>query len=325
MSNHPKLLDDRHLVIPVDTRTSVPDHKRGAVAIIGNLDGVHLGHQALIDDGLALADDINAPSAALIFEPHPRRVFQPDTLPFLLTSLEQKCELLIRYGIETVFVLQFDPALMSLSPDRFVKDILDHRLGLAGVVVGNEFQFGKGRAGKSADLTELGERQFMRVSLTAPAHALGAADKYSSSQARDAIRTGDMACAQSILGRLWSVRGTVQSGKRLGRTIGFPTANIRLGCMLAPARGVYAVETSVEGHRWPGIANFGQRPTVDGDELLLEVHIFGFNQDIYGQTIDVDFVEMIRPEQKFDSVDSLRLQITEDCARAEAILQQRSA
>ncbi|MCI5048175.1 MAG: bifunctional riboflavin kinase/FAD synthetase [Aquisalinus sp.] len=307
-------------VIHTPLNCALSDTHRDHVAVMGNMDGVHKGHQVLIGEAAALAREMGKPLGAIIFDPHPRQVFDPSGDPFLLTSREQKIALLGEQGIETVFVVPFNRQLSMLTPEEFVHDILGNVLGLAGVVVGEGFRFGQKRAGTTQMLESLGSAAGMNVRIVTPAAMSGASEKYSSSQARAALRDGDPQLAALIMGRPFTVEGLVQKGQQLGRTLNFPTANISMENYLHPAKGVYAVTVQLGEKFAKGVANFGNRPTVDGTGVLLEVFLFDFAQDIYGETIAVAFHHFIRPEQKFDGLDALKEQIAADCEQAIALL-----
>lgn len=295
---------------------------RGAVAVIGNLDGVHKGHQALLVQGAQLAKQMQQPLAAIIFDPHPRKVFAPDAEPFLLNSTDQKADYLVECGVEKLFILPFNRHLSMLSPEEFVKVILQQNLGLSAILAGEEFQFGQKRAGTVEHLKEYGELAGLVVKITDLAMSAQADEKYSSSLAREALRNGAPEMAADILGRPWAIRGLVTKGKQLGRRIGFPTANIEMGDYLHPAKGVYAVTVVISARVYQGVANFGARPTVDGNGVLLEVHLFNFDQDIYGEKIEVSFHKFLRPEQKFANLDALKEQISKDSQHAATFLAQ---
>lgn len=293
----------------------VAEERRGAVAVLGNLDGVHRGHQALIAAAAALAEAQDAPLAAVTFEPHPRRAFDPDTPPFLLTTLEQKAAILQGLGCRTVFALPFTPDLFALSPEAFVADILIGVLGLSGVVVGDDFRFGAKRAGDADALTTLGRARDLTV------RTLGVegdgAEKFSSTTARQALREGRPEDAARVMGRPFAVSGAVLTGRKLARQLDFPTANVALGPdLVRPRYGVYAVEADAHGGTYAGVANLGVRPTVDGETELLEANLFGFDGDLYDRTIEVRLLRFIRPEQRFDGVDALKAQIARDVASA---------
>ncbi len=295
------------------------------IAAIGNFDGVHRGHQHLLEEAAAFAKAHEAHAAALTFDPHPRRYFRPDDPPFLLTAPEVRDGLLSRYGAKKVFVLNFDKELASLTPEDFLIATLKGKLGLAGVVAGADFRFGKGRTGGIEALQTIGEGAGLLVRIAEVISEKPYAEKYSSSDARNAIVAGDMRAAAHVLGRAWGVRGVVSVGQRLGRTLGFPTANFSLGEVIEPRKGVYATRATFGGHTFKAVSNFGRRPTVGSDAPLLETHLFDFDDDIYGTEIDVEFIEFIRDEQKFDGLDALKAAISSDCERAREILSANSA
>ena len=314
--------------------TGVPAEARGAVAAIGNFDGLHLGHRAVIGEAMRLARAAGRKSAVVTFEPHPRRFFKPDLPPFLLTSARMKIAALRDLGVDFCFALRFDRKLAGMTAEAFVADVLVARLGLDGVVAGYDFVFGKGRAGSPETLVAEMARAGRAAKIVAPALDAAAAGRagaegdpeafvYSSTGVRDALKAGDPRAAARILGRPFAIDGRVQRGDARGRTIGFPTANIGLDGYLPPALGVYAVrvEGAVPGRRVAGVANLGVRPTVGGDPApRLEVHLFDFAGDLYGRRLVVSLVEFLRPERKFDGLDALKAQIAIDAQAARALL-----
>ena len=295
----------------------------GAVAAIGNFDGVHRGHQQLLQKTVEFARKLQGFPAALVFEPHPRRYFRPDDPPFLLTSPARRDALLRAHGAEEVITLQFDAGLASMTPEAFVHDILKTKLDLSGVVAGTEFRFGKERAGDAQSLKTLAAAAGVETLLARPAPAAAPGGKVGSSAIRAALRDGDVRAAAEMLGRPWSVEGEVVAGQRLGRTLGFPTANMALGALIEPRRGVYAVEAAFGGAILPGVANFGRKPTVGAPAALLETYIFDFDGDLYGRTIDVALIDFIRDERKFDGLEALKAQIGADCEAARHLLAHR--
>lgn len=300
---------------------ALPETARGAVAALGNFDGVHRGHQAVLAEAAALARTLGAPAGAAVFTPHPRRVFQPDGEPFALMNSAQRVRALQAAGAELIHHIPFDRDLAAMSPERFVREVLHEGLGLAGVVTGADFCFGKDRAGNAGTLTSLGEACGMAVRIAAPVGEGPGAQKISSSDVRHALREGDPARAAALLGRPFAIEGEVSEGDRRGRTIGFPTANVALGDYLRPAFGVYAVRVDLGGGEGlPAVANIGRRPTVEGLEARLEAHLFDFNADLYGRVIGCDLIAFIRPEQRFDGLDALRAQISADCETARRLL-----
>ena len=306
----------------IRARTPLSEGRRGSVAALGNFDGVHRGHACLIAEARKRAAARGAPLSAVVFDPHPREFFRPHDRPFLLTDLETRARLLGALGVEFVIALDFDADLAAMSADAFVEEILAQRLGLAGVVVGAEFRYGRGREGDADSLRAAGARLGIEAVVIAPAQAPGATEKFSSTDARAAIREGDPQRAARLLGRLWAVSGIVLRGEARGRELGFPTANLRLGRLVTPKPGVYAViATLADGRRRRGVANYGRRPTLgDLDAPLLEVHLFDFDGDLYGQPLRVAFVEFIREERRFDGLSALRAQIAEDAAAARRLL-----
>ncbi|TDR88018.1 bifunctional riboflavin kinase/FAD synthetase [Enterovirga rhinocerotis] len=290
----------------------------GAVAAIGNFDGVHRGHRSLLDITRAEAARRGVPAAVLTFEPHPRDFFRPQDPGFRLTSETAKLKILARFGIDIVFVRRFDAALAATSAAEFVSRILKDELQLSAVVIGHDFHFGRGREGTPALLTELGAAAGIDI-LVQDAVAGGGAP-VSSTRIRAALAAGDIAAAEELLGYRWFVEGTVRHGEKLGRTLGFPTANIALpaGCRLR--HGIYAVRVATApGTIHDGVASFGRRPTFDNGAPLLETFLFDFAGDLYGQSIEVEFLDWIRPEEKFASAEDLVVAMNRDAARARAI------
>ncbi len=296
---------------------------RGSVVAIGNFDGVHLGHQAVIARAGALAKAEQAPHAVLTFEPHPYQVFRPDAPPSRLTPFRAKAHRIEALGVDLLFVIHFDLALAQVSAEDFVRQVLVDGVKARAVVVGYDFHFGNRRRGTPELLKELGARLGFGVAVMAPIAASGGA-LYSSTRIREHLAAGRPREAAALLGRPWEIEGRVEAGDRRGRTIGFPTANLSLGEYLRPAAGVYAVRAGIERAGridWhDGVANLGWRPTFGGTDLRLEVHLFGFDGDLYGAHIRVALVDHLRPERKFAGLDALKAQIAADAARARAVL-----
>lgn len=296
---------------------------RGSVVALGNFDGVHLGHQAVIGQARDLARAAGAPFAVLTFEPHPRSVFKPDTPPFRLTPFRAKARFLESLGVELLFTLHFDRAFAQKSAESFIEDVLIHGLGARHVVVGYDFVFGNRRRGTAELLGAEGRQRGFGVSVVAPVES-GAGALYSSTRIRDHLVAARPREAANLLGRPWEIEGRVATGDRRGRTIGFPTANLALADYLRPAAGVYAVRAGIgEGSAttwYAAAANLGFRPTVGGQDLRLETHLFDFDGDLYGQHLRVAFIEHLRPERRFDGLDALKAQIAEDCRQAKAVL-----
>ena len=307
--------------------TGLPDDARGAAVAIGNFDGIHHGHRAVIDKAREVAEAEGVPWGVLTFEPHPRSFFRPHEPPFRLTSPSTKARLIEALGADLLFVLAFDRELARHSAEAFVDEILARDLAIRHAVVGQDFHFGRDRRGTPELLRRLAPRYGFGV--TEVASVIGEDGvEYSSTRIREHLQNGRPEEAARLLGHWWEIDGTVEHGQKRGRTIGFPTANVALGDNLRPATGVYAVRVGVEEEeeegaatRWyDGAANFGRRPTVDGTDLLLEVHLFDYTGDLYGKRVRVQFVAYIRPERKFDGLDALKEQIAVDCAEARRLL-----
>lgn len=295
----------------------------GAAVAIGNFDGVHRGHRAVLDAARSLARELGAPFGVVTFEPHPREVLQPDGAPARLTPLRRKIELFRDLGVEILHLLRFDRHLMQLSPQAFVDEVLVGRLGVRAVTAGVDFRFGHRRAGDMVALQELGRARGLRVRAVARVEAEGA--DCSSTRIRTALADGEVGLAARLLGYTYAVDGVVRPGDQRGRTIGFPTANVDpLGKRpFLPGTGVYAVEACLRRpgglERYPAVANFGRRPTVDGTRLLLEVHLLQGGGDLYSRRMRVAFVQRLRGERRFAGLDELKAQIARDCAEARAI------
>ncbi|WP_421857465.1 bifunctional riboflavin kinase/FAD synthetase [Oceanicaulis sp.] len=301
--------------------TDLPDVSRGCVAALGNFDGVHRGHRAVIATACAFAQTLDAPCAGAVFSPHPRQVFAPDAPPFLLMNDHQRARALKQAGAEAVFHIPFSKAMAAMTPDAFVRVVLAEGLGLKGVVTGADFCFGKDRAGDATALKALGARYGVAVTIAEAVNLDDASGKISSTNVRNALREGDVKAAAALLERPFAIEGVVSKGDQRGRLLGFPTANIGLGEYLRPKFGVYAVRAHLpSGDSVAGVANLGSRPTVEGTEARLEAHLFDFEADLYGQTLEVELIDFIRPEQKFDGLEALTAQIAADSATARAML-----
>jgi riboflavin kinase/FMN adenylyltransferase len=315
---------EKGFVVALDP-PSAPAGLGRAVYAIGNFDGAHRGHAAVIARTIGLARQLGAPSAALTFEPHPADFFAGRPVVFRLTPPQVKARALRDFGLDGVVTLSFNAALAALSAEDFVARVLVGRLGVSAVVVGWDFHFGKGRGGSPAFLLEAGRRHGFRVEVIGKVEAATSAEAMaiSSTAIRRALEAGDVEAAERLMGRPYSIIGTVVAGRKLGRTLGVPTANIVLGPTSRLAHGVYAVETSVGGVRYGGVASFGTRPTVDDGAPVLEVYLFDFSGDLYGKTIEVAFLYRLRPEEKFDSLQALKNQMEADAAEARARLRAR--
>ncbi|MEZ5816374.1 MAG: bifunctional riboflavin kinase/FAD synthetase [Hyphomicrobiaceae bacterium] len=300
-----------------------PEQLRGAALAIGNFDGVHRGHQALIARARERAEGstragVSHLAGAMVFEPHPREYFHPERLHFRLTTLERKLELFERYGLDLAVVVPFGEVVANLAPEAFVEQVLVAGLGVRHVVVGYDFFFGKGRGGSASDMQRLGERLGFGVSVVPPVAEGG--EVFSSSAIRAEIAQGDVAGAAAMMGHWWSVAGEVVGGAKRGTGMGFPTANILLPRTTPLAYGIYAVFVDTPEGRFKGAAYLGTRPTFDNGPPVLEVFLFDFDDNLYGQRIEVSFVEFIRPDRRFDGMEALMVQMAEDCEKAQQIL-----
>lgn len=304
---------------------NIPSELKGAVVVLGNFDGVHRGHQRVIWDARQIAQDTNVPLIVMTFEPHPRDYFGLEEAPFRLTPFRNKAHQLEALEIDGLIVLSFDDHLSSMSAEEFIEEVLVKGVAASHVVVGYDFCFGKARRGNPDLMREFGEFSVTAINpVTSPDQEI-----YSSSRIRNYLKSGKPGHAAAVMGRPFEVEARIEAGAQMGRTIGFPTANVELGDYLRPLYGVYAVRAGFERDgqmQWfDAIANMGKRPTVDGLTELLEVHLFEFSDDIYGHYLRVAFIEFIRPEQKFDGLDKLKAQIEEDCLIVKQILHTRAA
>lgn len=299
-------------------RTAIPPDARGASAAIGNFDGVHLGHQAVID----LARRVNVPLGIVTFEPHPREWFAPGGPPFRLMNPQAKAHRLQMLGVDTLFELPFDSALATLSPEAFVQDVLARDLGLSHAVVGADFHFGKGRAGSAATLRDLGQEAGIEVTV-APMLELEAGE-VSSTAIRTALSEGRPRDAARMLGHWHRIEGPVLHGEKRGRELGYPTANLSIARLHPPRFGIYAVKVDVlEGPHagsYGGASSIGVRPQFGGEVANCETFLFDFSGDLYGATLSVALVDYLRPEMTFDGLPALIRQMDADCLRAREIL-----
>ena len=306
----------------------VPAIYQGAVVAIGNFDGVHRGHQALIAHARALAEERKSPLAVLAFEPHPAEFFRPRPDSIRLTPLRAKARLLAELGVDAMFALTFDQGMARRSAAEFVTDVLMSGLGLSGVVVGPDFEFGQGRGGNVTTLRYMGEMEGFSVDcfdMVTQARPGGPAEKISSTRIRDSLKAARPEEAAELLGRFWAVEARVEHGDARGRTMGFPTANMHLGHCLAPAFGVYAVRVTIVENEKPvgrrdGVANFGIRPMYQIEVPLMEAHLFDFDGDLYGKHLSVELIAYIRPEARFESLKALIDQIGDDARKSREIL-----
>ena len=308
---------------------------RGCVATIGNFDGVHLGHRTVFQRLLQRGRDLGLPATVITFEPQPLEYFQPDAAPARLTRLREKLAAIEADGIDRVMLLEFGPRLAAMPADAFIDQLLVQGLRVRYLLVGDDFRFGRDRGGDFALLSAAGRQGGFEVeNLHTITHG---EERISSTRIREALERGDLEQARHLLGRRYAMRGRVGHGDKRGRSIGFPTANIPLHRRVSPLSGVYAVTVrDLTGGRlpamrparwgqrwseaWPGVANVGHRPTVDGQDVRLEVHLFDFDGDLYGAHLEVEFRLKLRPEQRFESFDALKAQIGRDALAAREFL-----
>ena len=306
-------------IVRLSARDIMPDALRGGIAALGNFDGFHLGHQAVAGEAIAQAKAAGKPAIIATFDPHPVRYFAPDTPPFRLTTLDQRQRLFEAAGADAMLVFEFDGELANTAAEDFIAKLLVERLGLSGVVTGEDFTFGKGRGGNIGLLKERGTA--LGLSHTAVGPVTDADGVISSSRIREALQAGDCATANRLLTRPFTIEGHVQHGDKNGRLLGYPTANIDIGNYLRPLYGVYAVTGTLADCRvLKGAANIGIRPQFTPPKLLLEPHFFDFAEEIYDQKLEVAFHAFLRGEAKFDSLDALTDQIEADCAKARDLL-----
>jgi riboflavin kinase/FMN adenylyltransferase len=295
--------------------TAIP---KGAVVAMGNFDGVHLGHRAVIAAALEMGRRRGRPALALTFEPHPRRFFSPNTPQFKLSDEAAKLRLLAGTGLDGAVVMTFDKQRAGTTAQDFIHHDLIGRLGISGIAVGYDFHFGKGRVGSPSLLVNEAPR--LGIEVDVQAHVDIDERPVSSSAIRMALAEGQIADATAMLGGPWFVMGTVIHGEKRGRELGYPTANIRLEGNCGLRHGIYAVRVGRGETRLDGVASFGRRPTFDNGAPLLEVFLFDFKGDLYGESLDVAFIDFIREELKFSSVEALVRQMDDDSARARAAL-----
>ena len=300
------------------------DGCRGAAVALGNFDGIHLGHQAVIGEACEKARAARIPSGVMTFAPHPRRFFDPQGRLFELTPAHAKSRHFAAIGIDLLYLMPFDAALAAMPAEKFVSDILVAGVGVSQVITGYDFVFGQGRKGDVALLKQMGDANGFSVTIVSAIESKEGIP-YSSTVIRDHLRHGRPGEAAKLLGRYWEIEGEVQTGEQRGRQIGFPTANVDPGDYVMPALGVYAVRVGIvdgENTDWrDGVANVGRRPTFDGEGITVEAHLFDFDGDLYGKVLRVAFIDSLRPELKFDGIDAIRAQIEKDCTAARIVLE----
>ena len=296
-----------------------PENLKGSVVALGNFDGFHLGHQAVVSRAVARAFHERRPVIVATFDPHPVAFFKPDVPPFRLTTLEQREALFAHAGADAMLVFEFGPALAAMDAEEFVAEVLGRQIGAAGVITGDDFSFGKGRRGDVALLAKVGAEH--SIGAEAVPQVLLDGERISSGRIREALIDGDIGFATRMLSRDYAIEGAVQRGDQRGRELGYPTANMALGDYQRPKYGIYAVRVTLEdGSEHPGVASLGVRPTFDPPEELLEAHLFGFDGDLYGRTIEVALHAFIREERKFDTAEALVAEMQRDEAQARRLL-----
>jgi riboflavin kinase/FMN adenylyltransferase len=299
----------------LDGGSGVPQALRGGIVALGNFDGFHKGHQAVVGRAVARARAEGRPALVATFDPHPVRHFRPDAPPFRLTSLDQRQRLFAGAGADAMIVFGFDRELAATDAETFVAKRLLCLIGAAGVVTGEDFTFGRGKGGNVEVLARIGAEHGFSVDAVGPVEEDG--EPISSSRIRDALKAGDCDTAARLLTRPFAIEGVVEHGDKRGRTLGYPTANLSLGNYLRPRFGIYAVRGRLPGGEVVnGAASLGIRPTFDPPKELLEPYFFDFDGDLYGQTVEVELVSFLRPEEKFAGLDELKAQMDADCIEA---------
>lgn len=302
-------------MIRLDHREPMPDHLRGAIIALGNFDGFHQGHQAVVGEAVEWSREEGRPCIVATFDPHPMRHFRPDAEPFRLTTLDQRQDLFEAAGADAMLVFHFDGEMAAMEAGSWAEGMISRHLGASGIVTGEDFTFGKGRGGNPDLLRSRG----VRTRTVTPVH--DGQGPISSSRIRMALKSGDCETATRLLTRPYAIRGPVIHGDKRGREIGFPTANLDLGAYLRPRYGIYAVSAALpDGRLAQGAASLGVRPTFDPPKELLEPHFFNFSGDLYGQEIEVRLHHFLRPEAKFDSLGPLVAQMERDCEEARKLL-----
>jgi riboflavin kinase/FMN adenylyltransferase len=297
----------------------IPENFKGCILALGNFDGFHLGHQAVVGRAVQRAFHERRPAIVATFEPHPVRYFKPDVSPFRLTTLDQRQELFAHAGADAMLVFDFGEKLRETSAEEFVSWLLAGKIGAAGVVTGDDFSFGKGRTGNIETLKTLGGHSGVIAEAVDPVEVDG--ERVSSGRIRDALIAGDIGRATHLLSRDFTIEGVVQKGDQRGRELGYPTANLSLRDYQRPKYGIYAVRVTLDdGNEYPGVASLGVRPTFEPPLELLEAHLFGFEGDLYGRKIEVALHAYIREEKKFDGIEALIAHMREDEAKARQLL-----
>jgi len=302
----------------LDQYHGLADEHRGAAIALGNFDGVHLGHAQVIGCAAVASHRLSCPLGVAVFQPHPKQFFMPSAAPTNLQTPAARARLLQAHGAQILYRLPFERTMSLMSDVEFATQVLHDGLGVSHVSIGENYRFGRDRVGDASSLKRLGEKLGFSVAAVPLA---GGQKRYSSTRIRTALQSGDCETATRILGRMWTVEGRVQFGQQRGRTIGVPTANLSIAEILRPRFGVYAAFAKIEGEErmLPGVVNIGTRPTLDGKEERLEIHLFDFTGDLYGRMLEVSLLTFLRDEQKFDSFDALKAQIDLDIKHAKTL------
>jgi riboflavin kinase/FMN adenylyltransferase len=296
----------------------VPPGLKGAALAIGNFDGVHRGHQAVLGEAIGIAEREGRRSGAVIFEPHPRQFFTPEQPFFRLTPLPLKLELLAALGLDQTFVIEFNRELAALSAEAFAAEVISGGLGASHVVVGHDFAYGKGRSGTTEALAQFGQKLGFGVDVVAPVGTGGAT--FSSSRIRDQLRAGEVEQAAEQLGYWWRVHGKVGQGAGRGKGLGFPTINLALEPGQDVRHGIYAMRVHHGGKRYPAAGYVGARPTFGKGEPVLEAYLLDFSGDLYGEEVEAEFIAFLRPDETFAGADELAAKMRDDCDKARAVL-----
>lgn len=296
-----------------------PENAKGSVIALGNFDGFHRGHQAIINRTIKIASDSGRPSAVMSFEPHPVSFFKPDSEKFRLTDAKKKAALLKKAGIDLLFLPEFNKEFAAIEAKDFIREILIKHLKVSHIVTGYDFIFGRKRSGNAAMLHEMAEKYGYGYTEVSP---VGDEEVFSSTSIRKYLRSNNLQQAAHILGRNYTISGIVERGDNRGKSLGFPTINVNCGSFLSPAKGVYAVKVKIadDNKIYNAVANIGNKPTFDGVKEEIEVHIFDFDKDIYSSEVEVEFISYIRDEKKFNGAEDLINQIKQDCLTAREIL-----
>jgi riboflavin kinase/FMN adenylyltransferase len=299
--------------------SGIPDNLKDGIVALGNFDGFHLGHQAVVGRAIQRGFHERRPVIVATFDPHPVKFFKPDVPPFRLTTIDQRQELFAHAGADAMLVFEFGAELASMDAEEFISEVLAKRIGATGVITGDDFSFGKGRRGDAALLAKVGAEH--GVGAEAVAQVVLDGERISSGRIREALVEGDIGTATHMLSRDYAIEGVVERGDARGRELGYPTANLELSDYQRPKYGIYAVRVTLEdGSEHPGVASLGVRPTFQPARELLEAHLFGFDGDLYGRNIEVALHAYIRDERKFDRVEALIAEMREDEAAARRLL-----